>query len=180
MPSRDQSVSLLRRLFPPAATSLSSCARVLTPAPMCFFMQANIPFLQTNTLINHRDSLEERKKGLDEMRKGGVHNPELIVSFLSLYLFNVFWVNIRQEKGRGPPSRRLCRHQKREAYFFSPPSHLILTEAATVTVCHPFDSFCHQLAAKSASSQTRETTPVICLLFSACLSGYLHALSPLD
>lgn len=34
--------------------------------------------------------------------------------------------------------------------------HLIMTEGTAIAICHLFDSFCHQLAAKSTSPKTRK------------------------
>lgn len=55
-------------------------------------------------------------------------------------------------------------------------SHLNLTEEAAITRCHPFDSFCHQLAAKSTSPKTTpKTKPFICLLLKACCTCWMAA-----
>lgn len=63
----------------------------------------------------------------------------------------MLWVNIRQ--GKGGDCRHIVFAFSRRKLFL--PSHLFLTEATAITTCHPFDSFCHQLAAKSASPQTK-------------------------
>ena len=82
--------------------------------------------------------------------------PSLLFLLLALLcLFNVFWVNIRQEEGWGGTAVISFLPSPEESFLFFF-FHLILTEATTITTCHPFDSFCHQLAAKSASPQTRK------------------------
>lgn len=80
-----------------------SCAsaRVCTSASVCFTAQVSkhSERLQTNALINHRDGVGERKKR-DDTRAGETGSIILSLLFLSLlYLFNVFWVNIRQAMG---------------------------------------------------------------------------------
>lgn len=55
-------------------------------------------------------------------------------------------------------------------HFFPLSSHLMLTEATAITSCHPFDSFCHQLAAKSASPKTRKPGNLyVCYLSLPCI-----------
>lgn len=131
MPSRDQSVSL----YPSLSLSLRSqpvhCLCVCKRSCLCtscmysracvfYCASKHSEFLQTNTLINHRDSLEERKERRHESTRRRQETGSIIPSllFLSLlYLFNVFWVNIRQGKGGD------CRHivfafTRRKLFFF--------------------------------------------------------------
>lgn len=115
-------------------------------------------FLQTNTLINHRSSLDEeknrRRKAEDKSNRQGPWSKAYWF-FSLLYLFNVLCVNIRQGKGGD------CRHtvfafSERKLVFFPLLSfHLFLTEVTAIMICQPFDRFCHQLAAKSGSPQTK-------------------------
>lgn len=75
----------------------------------------------------------------------------------------MFWVNIRQAKGGDGRHVVFALTRRKLSIFFPLPSHLILTEATAITICHPFDSFCHQLAAKSAFLQTK-MKQFICLM----------------
>lgn len=147
MPSRDQAVSL----YP----SLSAYSRFIVSVHSRRVCACSKHSASSNKHVNQSQrQLRGEKKGRRESTRRRQETGSIIPSllFLSLlYLFNVFWVNIRQEEGGTAVILSLPSPEESSLFLAS---HLILTEATTITICHPFDSFCHQLAAKSASPQT--------------------------
>lgn len=120
MSSRDQSVSLylspLRALCSSLSRSNASIGVCKHPV-LCVLLREHTFRISSNTVINHRGTLNKERKGDKNKTKAidRVGNLEFIDSFL--YLFNVLGVNIRQGKGGD------CRHVAfaffRKYIFFS-------------------------------------------------------------
>lgn len=98
---------------------------------------------QTKTFINHTDGLEE------EEMTGSI----MILSWSFLFFYKCVLVNITQEEGceggkRWEEGGKEGETEKRLFGFFCVFFFSLLTEATAILL---FDSFCHQLAAKSAN-----------------------------